>query len=296
MYDKLLLGGGRRRQLSRRDGAESASPGRPQPRQKDREGGRSLGRSVSSESSELAQGPESEGEGGTLTLDRRAARPRGSRPEGPRLSGVPRQPSGDGPQAALLGSPLRSALGSSDPRPAHCSWGHRSRRVFKPREEASRILAQTQDRGVGREWEEVSPVPQTSACHRPGTPVSRHSSAVAQDEVEGRRPEHRRGFQLSSVPRHPPTAPTSRLGDWGRAAPNKHVTCLEQPGRLGPDLHSALFGVSGKQETGLPKLGWRSRFGSFCYTQLPSQVRWMERSRNKIGKQSMQALEDMDHT
>lgn len=34
---------------------------------------------------------------------------------------------------------------------------------------------------------------------------------------------------------------------------------------------------------------------SFCYIQLPSQVRWMERSRNKIGKQSMQALEDRDH-
>ena len=34
---------------------------------------------------------------------------------------------------------------------------------------------------------------------------------------------------------------------------------------------------------------------SFCYIQLPSQVRWMERSWNKIGKQSMQALEDRDH-
>ena len=52
--------------------------------------------------------------------------------------------SGDGPQAGLLGSPLRSALGRGDPRPAHCSWGHRNRRVFKPREEAPRILAQTQ--------------------------------------------------------------------------------------------------------------------------------------------------------
>lgn len=69
--------GGRRRQLSGRDGAESASP--PAAAAGDREGGRSLGRSGSSESSELTQGPESEGEGVrlTLNLDRRAAPAKG---------------------------------------------------------------------------------------------------------------------------------------------------------------------------------------------------------------------------
>ena len=78
LEDDVSLGG-RRRQLSRRDGAESAFPGRPQPLQKDREGGRRLGRSGSSESSELTQGPESEGEGVrvTVNLDRRAAPAKG---------------------------------------------------------------------------------------------------------------------------------------------------------------------------------------------------------------------------
>ncbi|XDA85147.1 hypothetical protein R6Z07F_014925 [Ovis aries] len=154
---------------------------------------------------------------------------------------------GDGPQAALLGSPLRSALGSSDPRPAHCSWATETAGFLSRGRRRPGSWLRPRIVGSGESGRRCPPVPRTSACHRPGTPVSRHSSAVAQDEVEGRRPEHRRGFQLSSVPRHPPTAPTSRLGDWGRAAPNKHVTCLEQPGRLGPDLHSALFGVSGKQ-------------------------------------------------
>ncbi|XP_069414429.1 SH3 and PX domain-containing protein 2B-like [Ovis canadensis] len=94
MYDKLLLGddfslGGRRRQLSRRDGAESASPGRPQPRQKDREGGRSLGRSVSSESSELAQGPESEAR--TCPRALTETRSNGPHPDPPPSPSPPRQ-------------------------------------------------------------------------------------------------------------------------------------------------------------------------------------------------------------
>ena len=73
---------------------------------------------MSSESSELAQGPESEGEGGTLTLDRRAARPRGSRPEGPRLSGVPRQP--------------RSArTAHHTPQDRGSGWGYRGRQAEK---------------------------------------------------------------------------------------------------------------------------------------------------------------------
>lgn len=114
--------GGRRRQLSRRDGAESAFPGRPQPLQKDREGGRSLGRSGSSESSELTQGPESEGEGVrvTVNLDRRAAPAKGLQARG---------------SAGVRGTPATQVRQHSTahhtPQDRGSGWGYRGRQAEK---------------------------------------------------------------------------------------------------------------------------------------------------------------------
>lgn len=114
--------GGRRRQLSRRDGAESAFPGRPQPLQKDREGGRSLGRSGSSESSELTQGPESEDEGVrvTVNLDRRAAPAKGLQARG---------------SAGVRGTPATQVRQHSTahhtPQDRGSGWGYRGRQAEK---------------------------------------------------------------------------------------------------------------------------------------------------------------------
>ena len=80
-------------------------------------GGRRLGRSVRPEL-RVTRGPQSECEGArvTVNLNLRAAPPRGVRPGGPRVSGVPRQPGRDS-------TPHR--LG------ARAAWGYRGRQAEK---------------------------------------------------------------------------------------------------------------------------------------------------------------------
>lgn len=82
-----------------------------------RVGGRRLGRSVRPEL-RVTRGPQSEREGArvTVNLNLRAARPRGARPEGPRVSGEPRQPGRDS-------TPHLSG--------ARAAWGYRGRQAEK---------------------------------------------------------------------------------------------------------------------------------------------------------------------
>lgn len=120
------------------------------------------------------------------------------RPPAPDL--LPGPASGDGPQAALLGSPLRSALGAATRGRAHCSWATGNCRVFKPRRRS--VPDPGSDPGSwGRERVGGGvPVPRLLPATALGPRLS-PPSAVAQDEVEGRRPgAPARSTQLGPLP------------------------------------------------------------------------------------------------
>lgn len=81
LEDDFSLGRGGGGSLAAGMGLRAQSPRAPGLVKRTARVGAALKVSVSSESSELAQGPDERGgEGGTLNLDRRALRPRGSRP------------------------------------------------------------------------------------------------------------------------------------------------------------------------------------------------------------------------
>lgn len=134
---------------------------------------------------------------------------------------------------------------SSATRGRHTARKHWNRRVFAAGEASWSWLRPRI--GVGREWEEVSPCSPDFACHRPGTPVSRHSLR--------RGPGWSRGGDLSTgeasnsarspATHQQPHVAARRTG--AEPLPTSMWHALSSPGALGPDLHSALFGVSGKQ-------------------------------------------------